>query len=193
MGKSTKRKLPSNPDDVNPPVPRARIDDVIDEPPTSGPHEEDRDDVDYESEHEPEPISLPKPHAKAVAYLGLISPQSRPSTAAIRRIRSALPLPLPLPITRAPATDLMALMQAQLAKLIAQDAHRDKMFAAQSALLAQLQSLSTTATAPAPASGVETFQNIIKTPSSRIFMVTLWWIRCQLPRGSRLMSKPLSV
>jgi hypothetical protein len=56
----------------------------------------------------------------------------------------------------------MALMQAQLAKLIAQDAHRDKMFAAQSALLAQPQSQSTNATAPAPVSGVETFQNIIK-------------------------------
>jgi hypothetical protein len=120
------------------------------------------DDVYYESEPEPEPLSLPKPHAKAVAYVGPISPQSRPSTAAIPRIRSALPLPLPLPITREPATDPMALMQAQQAKLIAQDAHRDKMFAAQSALLAQLQSQSTNATAPAPVSGVEIFQNIIK-------------------------------
>jgi hypothetical protein len=108
-----------------PPVSRARTDDVIDEPPTPGPHEEDMDDVDYESEPEPEPMSLPKPHAKAVAYVGPISLQSRPSTPAITRIRSALPLALPLPITREPATDPMALMQAQLAKLIAQDAHRE--------------------------------------------------------------------
>jgi hypothetical protein len=48
MGKSTKRKLPSNPDDVNPPVPRASIDDVIDKPLTPGPHKEDMNDVDYE-------------------------------------------------------------------------------------------------------------------------------------------------
>jgi hypothetical protein len=53
----------------------------------------------------------------------------------------------------------MALMQAQLATLIAQDAPREKMFAVQSALLAQLQSQSTNATAPAPTSGVENFQN----------------------------------
>jgi hypothetical protein len=37
-GKSTNRKLPSNPDDVNPIVPRARVDEVIDEPPTPVPH-----------------------------------------------------------------------------------------------------------------------------------------------------------
>jgi hypothetical protein len=72
MGKSTKRKLPSNPDDVIPTVPRACIDEIIDEPPTPGPHEEDMDDVDYESEPRPEPISLPKPHAKAVAFVGPI-------------------------------------------------------------------------------------------------------------------------
>jgi hypothetical protein len=77
MGKSTWRKLPSNPDDVNPTVPRACIDDFIDKPPTPGPHEEDMDSVDYESQPEPEPISLPKPHPKAVAYVGPISPKSR--------------------------------------------------------------------------------------------------------------------
>jgi hypothetical protein len=120
------------------------------------------DDVDYESELEPEPISLPKPHAKAVAYVEPISPRSRPSTDAIPRIRSTLQLPLPLPTTREPGTDPMAVMQPQLAKLIAQDAQRDKMFAVQSALLAQLQSQSTNATEPAPASGVESFQNIIE-------------------------------
>jgi hypothetical protein len=87
MGKSTKSKLPSNPKDVNPTVPRAHIDDVIDEPPTPGPPEEDMDDVDYESEPEPEPISLPKPHAKAVAYVGPISPKGRATTAAIPRSR----------------------------------------------------------------------------------------------------------
>jgi hypothetical protein len=54
-------------------VPRARIDGIIDEPPTPGPHEEDIDDVDYESEPEPEPISLPTHHAKAVAFVGPIS------------------------------------------------------------------------------------------------------------------------
>jgi hypothetical protein len=108
MGKSTKRKLPSNPDDVIPTMSRARIDEIIDEPPTPGPHEEDMDDVDYESEPEPEPISLPKPHAKAAAFFGPISPKSRPSTAAIPRIRSTLQLPLPLPIIREPATDPMA-------------------------------------------------------------------------------------
>jgi hypothetical protein len=48
MGKSTKRKLPTNPDDGKPTVPRARLDGVIDEPPTPRPHEEDIDDVDYE-------------------------------------------------------------------------------------------------------------------------------------------------
>jgi hypothetical protein len=80
----------------------------------------------------------------------------------IPRIRFALPLPLPLPIAREPATDPMALMQAQLAKVIPQDAQRDKMFAAQSALLSQQQFQSTSATALAPASGVESFQNIIK-------------------------------
>jgi hypothetical protein len=105
MGKSTKRKLPSNPDDVNPTVPRASIDEIIDEPPTPGPHEEGIDYVDYESEPEPEPISLPKPHAKAVAYAGPISPKSRPSTAAIPCIRSSLQLPLPLPIPGEPGTD----------------------------------------------------------------------------------------
>jgi predicted transcriptional regulator len=162
MGKSTKRKLPSNPDDVISTMPRARIDEIIDEPPTPGPHEEDMDDIDYESKPEPEPISLPKPHAKAVAFVGPISPKSRPSTAAIPRIRSTLQLPLPLPIIHEPATDPMALMQAQLATLIAQDAQREKVFAVQSALLAQLQSQSTSTTAPALASGVENFQNIIK-------------------------------
>jgi hypothetical protein len=96
------------------------------------------DDVDYESEPEPEPVSLPKPHAKAVAYVGPISPKSRPSKAAIPHILSTLPLLLHLPIMHEPATDPRALMQAQLAKLIAQDAQRDKMFAVQSALLAQL-------------------------------------------------------
>jgi hypothetical protein len=70
MGKSTKRKLPSNPDDIIPTMPRARIDEIIDEPPTPRPHEEDMGDVDYESEPEPEPVSLPKPHAKAVAFVG---------------------------------------------------------------------------------------------------------------------------
>jgi hypothetical protein len=58
MGKSTKRKLPSNPDDVNPTMPRAGIDDVIDEPPIPGPHDEDMDDIDYESEPKQEQISL---------------------------------------------------------------------------------------------------------------------------------------
>jgi hypothetical protein len=48
MGKSTKRKLLSNPDDVVPTMPRARIDEIIDELLTPGPHEEDMDDVDYE-------------------------------------------------------------------------------------------------------------------------------------------------
>jgi hypothetical protein len=56
----------------------------------------------------------------------------------------------------------MALMQAQLATLTAQDAQREKMFAVQSTLLAQLRFQSTNATAPAPASGVENFQSIIK-------------------------------
>jgi hypothetical protein len=120
------------------------------------------DDVDYESEPESEPISLPKPHAKAVAYVGPISPKSRPCTAAIRLIRSTLQLLLPIPIIHEPATDPMDLMQAQHATMIAQDAQRAKMFAVQSALLAQLQSQSTNATAPAPESGVENFQNIIK-------------------------------
>jgi hypothetical protein len=60
MGKSTTRKLPSNPDDVNSTVPHARIDEIIDEPPTPVPHEEDMNDVDYKSEQEPEPISLLK-------------------------------------------------------------------------------------------------------------------------------------
>jgi hypothetical protein len=82
--------------------------------------------------------------------------------AAIPRIRSTFQLPLPLPITSEQATDPMALMQAQLAKLIAQDAQRDKLFAARSILLAPKQSQSTNATAPAPVSGVEDFQNIIK-------------------------------
>jgi hypothetical protein len=162
MGKSTKTKLPSNPDDVIPTIPRARIGEIIDEPPTPDPHEEDMDPVDHESEPEREPISLPNPHAKAVAFVGPISHKSRQSTAAIPRIRSTSQLPLPPPIMHEPATDPMALMQAQLATLIAQDAQREKMFAVQSTLLAQLRSQSTNATAPAPASGVENFQSIIK-------------------------------
>jgi hypothetical protein len=55
-------------------------------------------------------------------------------------VQSGHYLPLPLPIIHEPATDPMALMQAQLATLIAQDAQREKVVAVQSALVAQLQS-----------------------------------------------------
>jgi hypothetical protein len=87
----------------------------------------------------------------------------------------------------------MALTQAKHAKLIAQDAHRDKMFAVPSALLAQLRSQSTNDMAPAPASGVENFQNIIKNAKLTKFHGDALVDMMSFATWISLMSKPLLV
>jgi hypothetical protein len=89
-------------------------------------------------------------------------------------------------------TDPMALMQAQLTKLIAQDAPRDKTWFREHYWSSY--SLNQPTPRRRPRRLVGKFSRISsKKPSSRNFVVTLWWIRCLLPRGSRLMSKPFSV
>jgi hypothetical protein len=67
------------------------------------------------------------------------------------------------------------------------------MFAVQSALLAQLQSKSNNATAPAPVSGVENFQNIIKNAKLTKFLGDALVDKISFPAWITSHAKPLSV